>query len=154
MFPSPSHLRSRSRRAAGVLSAALLAVPFAGAESLESAQVSKIVNDVRIYRPDQAVRKARLGDLVTGRTSVQTGRRSRSELRVQDQTITRLGANSVFSFEPGTRDLHLQQGTLLLQVPKNAGGARINTPTVSAAVTGTTVMIEYFGNQWAKMIVL
>ncbi|NNC90354.1 MAG: FecR domain-containing protein [Akkermansiaceae bacterium] len=132
----------------------LLVPPVATAGSFEAAHVTKVVNDVRIYRPDSAMRKARPGDLVQGRTSVQTGRRSRSELRFEDQTLTRLGANSVFSFEAGTRELHLEQGTLLLQVPKNSGGARINMPTVTASVTGTTIMMEYFANQWAKMIVL
>jgi hypothetical protein len=122
--------------------------------SLESANVTKIINDVRVYDPAGSARKAALGELIKGRSSLHTGRRSRSELLFQDQTLTRIGANSIFSFEPGTRDVHLQQGTLLLQVPKNAGGARINTATVTASVTGTTIMMEYFVNRWTKVIVL
>ncbi|NNM29367.1 MAG: FecR domain-containing protein [Akkermansiaceae bacterium] len=142
------------KRLAAISLAIGLATPLGVANSLESANVTKVINDVRIYRPDRAARKASPGDLVHGRTSLQTGRRSRSELRFQDQTLTRLGANSVFSFEEGSRDLSLTQGTLLLQVPRNAGGARINTPTVTASVTGTTIMLEYFAKKWMKAIVL
>jgi hypothetical protein len=134
-------------------SVALLAIPLPAAP-LQSAKVTKVVNDVRLFKPTAAARKARLGDLVSGKTSLQTGRRSRSELRFQDDTITRIGSNSIFSFEKGTRDLRLEQGTILLSVPKNAGGARIRTATVTAAVTGTSIMMEYFRNKWVKIIVL
>jgi hypothetical protein len=75
-------------------------------------------------------------------------------LQFQDDTITRVGANSIFSFEQGTRDLTLEQGTILLNVPKDAGGARVRTATVTAAVTGTTLLMEYFLNKWVKIIVL
>lgn len=137
-----------------ILGVALMWAPFASAEGLQSAKVTKVINDVRVYRPSQAVKPARIGDTISGKTSLQTGRRSRSELRFQDDTITRVGANTVFSFEQGTRDLELEQGTILLNVPKNSGGARIRTATVTAAVTGTTIMMEYFSDKWVKIIVL
>lgn len=135
------------------MSVVLVASP-AFAENLQSAKVTKVINDVRVYRPAASAKKAQLGDVINGKTSLQTGRRSRSELRFQDDTITRLGSNSIFSFERGTRDLSLEQGTILLTVPKNAGGARIRTATVTAAVTGTSIMMEYFRNKWVKIIVL
>lgn len=137
------------------LTSALLASPSSfAAESLQSAEVTKVVNDVRIFHPSASARKASLGDVIQGKTSLQTGRRSRSEVRFQDDTISRLGSNSIFSFEQGTRDLRLEQGTILLAVPKDAGGARIRTATVTAAVTGTTIMMEYFLEKWVKIIVL
>ena len=147
-------MKSLMNRLFAMVLATGLASPLGVAGSLEFANVTKVINDVRIYRPSKAAQKARTGDLVKGRTSLQTGRRSRSELRFQDQTLTRLGSNSVFSFEQGSREVSLQQGTLLLQVPKNAGGARVHTPTVTAAVTGTTIMLEYVANKWAKAVVL
>ena len=97
-----------------------------------------MINDVKLFRPAASAKQAKIGDTVAGKTSLQTGRRSRSELRFQDDTITRLGSNSIFSFERGARDLRLEQGTILLTVPKNAGGARIRTATVIAAVTMKT----------------
>ena len=116
--------------------------------------MTKIINDVRIFQPSASAKKAKVGDVIKSKTTLQTGRRSRSELRFQDNTLTRVGANSIFSFERGTRDLHLEQGTILLTVPKNAGGARIRTATVTAAVTGTSIMMEYFPKTGVKIIVL
>jgi quercetin dioxygenase-like cupin family protein len=124
------------------------------AATLDSATVTRVYNDVRIYPPGSSAKPATVGSTIRGRTSLQTGRNSRSELRFQDDTLTRLGQNSVFSFQQGTRDLQLEQGTLLLQVPKRAGGARIRTATVTAAITGTTVMMEYHKDKWCKIIVL
>lgn len=132
----------------------LTSAPLCQAASLQSATVTRVVNEVNIYKPGASAKSASVGTTVRGRTSVQTGAKSRSELKFQDSTITRLGANSVFSFQQGTRDLQLKQGTLLLQVPKNAGGARIRTSTVTAAITGTTIMMEFFENKWIKIIVL
>lgn len=136
------------------LGLAVFLSPVGFAESLLSAKVTKIVNDVRIFQPSASAKKAKVGDVINSRTTLQTGRRSRSELRFRDNTLTRVGANSIFSFERGTRDLHLEQGTILLTVPKNAGGARIRTATVTAAVTGTTIMMEYFPKTGVKIIVL
>lgn len=123
---------------------AALAFPLAGqAEgTLQSAEVTRVYNQVDLLAPDRAAEPAKVGDDVSGRTAVQTGNQSRAELQFNDASIARLGANSVFSFERGTRDLNLDEGVILLEVPKNAGGAKINTAAVTAAVTGTTVMIE------------
>lgn len=136
------------------LGAVVLVTPAGFAETLQSARVTKVVNEVRLYQPSAASKNAAVGDRISGKTSLQTGRRSRSELIFQDDTLTRLGSNSIFSFERGSRDLALEQGTVLLSVPKNAGGARIRTATVTAAVTGTTVMMEYYLKKWVKIIVL
>ncbi|NNM28027.1 MAG: hypothetical protein HKO57_00775, partial [Akkermansiaceae bacterium] len=137
-----------------LLLAGMALAPFTHAASLQSATVTRVINDVRIYSPGADGRTASTGDVIRGRNSLHTGRRSRSELRFQDNTITRLGANSIFSFAQGTRDLQLEQGTLLLQVPRNAGGARIRTATVTASITGTTILMEFFAGKWVKIIVL
>jgi hypothetical protein len=104
--------------------------------------VTRVYNKVDLLQPEKSAVAAKIGDDVTGSTAVQTGGQSRAELQFNDATIARLGANSVFSFDRGTRDLNLNEGVILLEVPKNAGGATINTAAVTAAVTGTTVMIE------------
>jgi len=36
----------------------------------------------------------------------------------------------------------LSGGSVLLRVPKDSGGARLSTPAVSVAITGTTVTLE------------
>lgn len=126
----------------------------AGAESLQWAKVTRVVNEVRIFPSSGSARSAQVGDVIRGATSIQTGRNSRAEIVFQDQTLTRLGQNSVFSFRTGSRDVELQKGSVLLQVPKSAGGASIRTATVTAAITGTTSMFEYNPGAWVKLITL
>ena len=48
----------------------------------------------------------------------------------------------------------LEKGSMLLQVPKGLGGAQIHTAAVTAAITGTTIMIEYSPGQYIKVLVL
>jgi hypothetical protein len=132
----------------------LATAAIAHADTLRTAKVSQAINQVTLYPEGSSARPAQTGDNITGSSSLQTGRRSRAEITFQDQTITRIGQNSVFSFRSGTRDLELQQGSVLLQVPKNAGGAQIRTATVTAAITGTTTMFEYEPHQWVKLITL
>lgn len=128
--------------AALTLTAALLAAA-APAAPLREASVTRIINDVRIMDTAGAQRAATLTETVRERQAVVTGLQSRAELLFPDQTLTRLGANTVFTFKEGTRAMDLQRGTMLLQVPKGAGGAQIKTAAVTAAITGTTLMVEY-----------
>src|SRR6202040_2261410 len=99
-------------------------------------------------------RPAVVNDPVRDGTAVRTGVESRTELMFPDATLARLGANTIFSFNEGTRNLELTDGAMLLRVPKNAGGAKINTAAVTAAITGTTVMLEFHKNSYVKFIVL
>lgn len=124
------------------------------AEALRTASITHVVNDVQVYPGAGSPRLAKIGEKVATPASVQTGRRSRTELTFNDNTITRLGQNSVFSFREGGRNVELKQGSILLQVPKNVGGATIRTATVTAAITGTTVMFEYGPGNWIKLITL
>ena len=121
-----SSLCHRVRRAL-VLSAVVWPVLGAvslRAEGLKSAQVSRLYNEVKLLPENQPARPAAVADVVNGKAAVQTGTSSRAELVFTDKTLTRLGANTFFSFENGTRNLDLGNGTMLLQVPKNAGGSR------------------------------
>src|SRR6202011_6070365 len=59
-----------------------------------------------------------------------------------------------FSFKTGTRYMTLEKGSMLLQVPNVLGVAKIHTAAVTAAVTGTTIMMEYIPNQYIKVLVL
>jgi hypothetical protein len=135
-----------------LLSLALAAVSQAAA--LREAQFTRVINDVK-KRPEQSTAQpAAVGDKIAGKTAVTTGAASRAELKFADGTLTRLGANSIFSLDQGSRTVDLQQGTILLQVPKQMGGARVRTAAVTAAVTGTTILIEYRPDGFIKVIVL
>ena len=113
------------------------------AAALKEATVTQTYNEVKVVAQSRADRSANSGDRITGDLGLRTGQQSRAELEFQDKTLTRLGANTIFNFENGTRDLQLEQGTMLLQVPKGAGGAKIRTAAITAAITGTSILLEY-----------
>jgi len=113
------------------------------ASTLESAEVTQAINQVVLAETGKAVRPASVGDTLRGASLLETGQKSRAEVVFNDQSIARLGANSRFSFSKGTRNLELNQGVILMQVPKGAGGATVKTAAVTAAITGTTIAIEY-----------
>jgi len=113
------------------------------AAPLNQATVTRVVNKVEVIPADATPQPADVGEIIRGQTSVRTGGNSRAQLTFADQTLARLGANTLFSFERGTRALDLENGSILLQVPKGAGGATIRSAPVTAAITGTTVMMEY-----------
>src|SRR5947208_9350402 len=121
---------------------------------LTSAEVTKIINRVSVINPAKGPHPAMLRDLIKDDIALQTGAKSRSELLFQDNTLTRIGAETFFSFKTGTRDLTLEKGSMLLQVPKGLGGATIHTAAVTAAITGTTIMMEYSPGQYLKVLVL
>src|SRR5438045_1418837 len=121
---------------------------------LTSAEVTKIINRVSVINPAKGPHPAMLRDLIKDDLALQTGAKSRSELLFQDNTLTRIGAETFFSFKTGTRDMTLEKGSMLLQVPKGLGGAQIHTAAVTAAITGTTIMMEYSPGQYLKVLVL
>src|ERR1041385_4485248 len=146
-------LRTRFALATVALSSGLLIQQSAGGP-LTSAEITKIINHVSVIEPAKGARPANLRDVIKDDLALQTGVRSRSELLFQDNTLTRLGAETFFSFKTGTRDLTLEKGSMLLQVPKGLGGAKIHTGAVTAAITGTTIMIEYVPKRYLKVLVL
>ncbi|PYK79709.1 MAG: hypothetical protein DME37_08195 [Verrucomicrobia bacterium] len=121
---------------------------------LTSAEVTKIINRVSVIDPAKGGHPATVRDVIKDDLGLQTGAKSRSELLFQDNTLTRIGAETFFSFKTGTRDMTLEKGSMLLQVPKGLGGAKIHTAAVTAAITGTTIMMEYSPGKYLKVLVL
>src|SRR5947207_5570936 len=121
---------------------------------MKEARITQVVKDVKILPAQAAPRPATLSDTVRADTAVRTGVESRAELTFGDLTIARLGANTIFSFNEGTRTVELNNGAILLRVPKDSGGAKIQTAAVTAAITGTTVIAEYHPQSYAEYIVL
>src|SRR4029077_1711874 len=111
-------------------------------------------NRVSVIDPAKGTHPAVLRDVIKDNLALQTGGKSRSELLFQDNTLTRVGAETFFSFKTGTRDMTLEKGSMLLQVPKGLGGAKIHTAAVTAAITGTTIMMEYIPRRFIKVLVL
>ena len=137
-----------------LLGVVLAAFASTNAAELMEARVTQIVREVKLLPNAAPVRLALLNDQVRDGTAVRTGIESRTELMFTDATLARLGANTIFSFTEGTRNLELSDGAMLLRVPKSAGGAKINTAAVTAAITGTTIMLEFHKNSYIKFIVL
>jgi hypothetical protein len=106
------------------------------AAELKEANVTQVIQDVRLLPSNAAPRPASVSDRVHEDTAVRTGVESRTELTFQDMTITRLGSQTIFSFKGGTRTINLKSGSILLSVPKNSGGGQIKTAAVTASVTG------------------
>jgi hypothetical protein len=128
-------------RTAGIWIPLFLSFVADGAE-LQSARVTHIINDVKLLPEQKAVRAAVVNDNVEADTAVRTGVDSRTELTFSDLTITRLGANTIFSFNKGSRQLSLSNGAVLVQVPRNGADVRISTAAVTAAVSGGTGLFE------------
>jgi FecR protein len=115
---------------------------FATGAQQQEARVSQIIQDVRLLEAHGAPRPAAVNDAVTQQMGVRTGVESRAELTFTDLTLTRLGANTIFSFSRGARELDLTSGTVLLEVPPDKPAVKINTSAVTAAVTGGTALLS------------
>src|SRR6188472_4209814 len=72
---------------------------YVAGEQFQQARITQVVNDVRLLPNQLAARPAVINDEVKQGTAVRTGRDSRTDLTFSDLTITRLGANTVFSFK-------------------------------------------------------
>jgi hypothetical protein len=132
---------------------AVMVLSLAAAQRKE-ARVTKVVREVNLLAPKAAARPAHLNDNVTDGSAVRTGADSRAELTFADLTITRVGANSIFSFEEDGRNVNVESGAILLRVPEHSGGARIRSSALTVGITGTTVMFEYRPRTYTKLIVL
>jgi hypothetical protein len=131
------------------------APPGAAAEpSPKEARVTRIIRDVKLLPSKAAPKPAALDDKVSDGTGVRTGDSSRSELTFLDLTITRLGENTIFTFDKAGRNVQLSSGSVLLRVPKDSGGARMTTGAVTVAITGTTAILESARAGRNKLIVL
>jgi hypothetical protein len=125
----------------------------AAKKDLEKATVTKIKNEVVLEKQSQ-VSPATVNDEVTIGTKVETKSNSLAELQFADKSITRLGSNTIFSFDPKSRELKLDKGTLLLHTPPGNGGATIRTAAVTAAITGTTILLSSTPNGGFMMLML
>jgi len=114
----------------GILSFVAVAEP--------AATVTEAVNDVKRGSSAGATEPAPPGSKLDAGQYLKTGVKSRAELQLANLAITRLGADTIFDYSPGTQQIDLQAGTVLFSKPKNAGQMTIKTAAVSAAVLGTT----------------
>jgi hypothetical protein len=130
-----------------------IATLLIGAEQ-KQARVTEVIHDVRLLGAQAAARPAAVNDAVHEGTAVRTGTDSRAELTFVDQTLARLGANTVFSFGATARTYDLGSGAILMSAPKETGTVKITTAVATCAVSGFTAILERHSNTWNKFILL
>src|SRR4030095_13004183 len=110
-----------------VLLSLIGAASLVAAAQPDQARVSQVIQDVRLLEAHGAPRPAVVNDKVTAGRAVRTGTESRAELTFTGITITRLGANTIFSLTAGAREVELTRGTILLEVPPKAAPVKAST---------------------------
>ena len=109
---------------------------------LKESKVTQVINDVDIISAaDQKAKPAAVDEIFSMPDILRTGESSRAELVAKDETITRVGANTIFSFDPASRTIDLKQGSLLFHSPHGKGGGTIRTGSATASVLGTTLIV-------------
>ena len=84
--------------------ALVISLLFSGralAAEVKTARVTQVIHEVNLREANAAPRPAAVNDNVPAGTAVGTGVDSRAELTFGDNTVTRLGAKSVFHFKTG-----------------------------------------------------
>jgi len=120
----------------------------------KQAKFTQVVNNVEVISSDQARHAAELNGIFKMPEVLQTGPASRAELTAPDNTVTRVGANTIFSFDPANRTIDLQQGSLLFHSPHGKGGGTIHTGSATASVLGTTIIVTTTPNGGFKVLAL
>lgn len=122
-------------------------------QTLDQAVFSQVINDVKIVDPVTLEETPAVeGQAFEAPELIKTGSRSRAQLKAEDGTITRVGSNTIFSFEPNSRTLNLKQGNVLFNSPKGRGGGKIATASASASVLGTTLAVSATPNGGFKVM--
>ncbi len=124
----------------------------AGAANLSKAVVTQKVNKVTLAESATAApQPVSPGAVVKDANIVRTGVQSRAELEFADKTLTRLGANTIFSFDAGASVLDFKEGAALFCKPKGTGPLQIRSAAVTAAITGTTGFVSALPSKKKKM---
>jgi hypothetical protein len=118
-----------------------LVVAARAAQPFSSATVTKVENKVS-YGERKAGRSvtlpANVQDVIRSSNFLLSEANSRAEVQYPDGSLVRIGQNTVFSFDANSRTLSLDKGSLIFHIPKGSGGGAIKTPSLTAAITGTT----------------
>jgi hypothetical protein len=152
-------MKTRTRNSNLIAATVLIATVFAiarlvfGADQ-KQARVTEVVRDVHVLTPQRAARPAVVNETVHEGNAVRTGTDSRSELLFTDQTLARLGANTVFSFGAAAHTYDLGSGAILMTAPKNAGTVKVSSGVATCAISGFTGIWEAHSKFWNKVLVI
>ena len=122
------------------VTSSLVAAPF------DAATVTRLENKVTVaeIQGNQAAgrRPAEVQDVIRAHNILQTTSNARAELQFKDKSLVRVGPSSVFSFDSKSRTLSLDKGEMLFYLVPGSGKATIKTAAVTAAITGTVVLVK------------
>ncbi len=122
---------------------------------LDQSTIIEVINDVSVLSAEtMAASQAEATMRFKAPDFLQTGRHSRARLEADDGTVTRVGANTLFSFEETDRTINLKKGSLLFHSPTGRGGGRIVTASATASVVGTTIIVTATEDGGFKLLVL
>ncbi|HEY3762267.1 MAG TPA: FecR domain-containing protein, partial [Verrucomicrobiae bacterium] len=134
-----------------VILAALVLQSAQGAVDLKQSRLTQVVNNVEIIS-SSTHHAAEVNDVFSMPDVMRTGSGARAEMIADDGTITRVGANTIFSFDPAQRTINLDQGSLLFHAPHGKGGGTIRTGSATASVIGTTIIVAATANGGFKVL--
>ena len=139
-----------------ILAGLIAALPIASfAANLDRSTLTEVVNNVKVIEPaSKKVTAAQVKTDFFAPNVLRTGPDSRAEMVAPDQTVTRVGQNTIFSFSRDSREVDLQKGSVLFQSPTGKGGGTIRTPAASAAVLGTTLIVTATKNGGFKVLLV
>jgi hypothetical protein len=118
-----------------------LAILALSTHSASASFVSFLKNNV--YRVDNTNKvSAVLNDKIESNTQVGTGEQSMCELSLDDKSVTRIGANAIFSFTEKERLVKCDKGTFLVSKDPETETITVTTGSVTAAISGSTVVLD------------
>jgi len=119
----------------------------------KEAEITTLKNMVE-HDPGSGANPAKVNEKIYEKSTVSTAAASMAELMFADSSITRMGANTRFSFQSKERLVKLEQGTVLIHTPPGNGGATVDCGGVTAAVSGTTFMASRDASGNAMFVLL
>ena len=130
-------------RGVALFISSLCAASFASAADLSQAVVREKYNVVTVA-PNLGSQgePAAQGAVIQDGNVVRTGTASRAALEFSDLTQSRLGANSIFSFDAKARVMNFSRGAVMFSKPTNSGAIQLRSGAVTAAITGSTGFIS------------
>ena len=123
------------------------------ATEFKDAEITTLKNIVE-HDAGQGAAPAKVSEMIRENSKVTTAAASMAELTFGDSSITRIGANSVFSFQSKERLVKLDKGTALIHATPGNGGATVDCGGVTAAVSGSTFMASRSATGGAVFVLL
>ena len=106
-------------------------------QPLTEAIVDRLQNTVTVELQQEPIRYAQVDDLLVPEDKLSTGAQSLAQMMFNDESLLRVGQNSLFQFLPVERQIVLDRGVMMMVTPPGAGGAEIVTPTAIAGLQGS-----------------